>query len=535
MAAPPALARSGPLPQEPRDSGAPAARKARTPVALIAASAAVAALLALPLLFLLIEARGAGTSTVTRLVFRGLTRELLWNTVRLTIVVTFLCAVIGTAAAWCVERTQLPGRRIWAVLVVVPLAIPDFVVSFGWASLWNWVQGFQGAVVVMTLAVYPLVYLPVAASLRAADPGQEEVARSLGTGRLRTFFRITLRQARGAILGGCLLVALVLLAEYGAFEILGYQTFTTEIFTEFSVSFSLATACALSLVLVVLSLIVLAGEGMLRGKGRVSRSGALAARRLPPHRLGRATIPVLAGFALLTLLALGVPVGASIYWIFAGGAHSLDGISLPGATWQTALYGGGAGLIDTVLALPVALLAVRYPGWARNFLERSTYLVLAMPGVVIAFALSYFTERYADSFLYQSTPMLILCYAIMFFPLALVGVKASLARAPASLDEVARSLGQGRLAVLLRVTLRLAGPGLAAAFCLVFLSVVTELTATLILIPTGVQTLATQFWVYEQNVSYGQAAPFALVMIAVAAVPSYVLGRFFDRSAHAQR
>jgi iron(III) transport system permease protein len=535
VAAPPALARSGPLPQEPRDSGAPAARKARTPVALIAASAAVAALLALPLLFLLIEARGAGTSTVTRLVFRGLTRELLWNTVRLTIVVTFLCAVIGTAAAWCVERTQLPGRRIWAVLVVVPLAIPDFVVSFGWASLWNWVQGFQGAVVVMTLAVYPLVYLPVAASLRAADPGQEEVARSLGTGRLRTFFRITLRQARGAILGGCLLVALVLLAEYGAFEILGYQTFTTEIFTEFSVSFSLATACALSLVLVVLSLIVLAGEGMLRGKGRVSRSGALAARRLPPHRLGRATIPVLAGFALLTLLALGVPVGASIYWIFAGGAHSLDGISLPGATWQTALYGGGAGLIDTVLALPVALLAVRYPGWARNFLERSTYLVLAMPGVVIAFALSYFTERYADSFLYQSTPMLILCYAIMFFPLALVGVKASLARAPASLDEVARSLGQGRLAVLLRVTLRLAGPGLAAAFCLVFLSVVTELTATLILIPTGVQTLATQFWVYEQNVSYGQAAPFALVMIAVAAVPSYVLGRFFDRSAHAQR
>ena len=113
--------------------------------------------------------------------------ELLWNTIRLTAAVTALCAVIGTAAAWCVERTNLPGRRIWAVLVVVPLAIPDFVVSFGWASLWTWVQGFRGAVVVMTLAVYPLVYLPVAASLRASDPGQEEVARSLGTGRIRTF------------------------------------------------------------------------------------------------------------------------------------------------------------------------------------------------------------------------------------------------------------------------------------------------------------------------------------------------------------
>jgi iron(III) transport system permease protein len=509
------------------------ARRPRRPAALIAASGLVAAALALPLVFLLIEARGVGAASVSHLIFRRLTVDLLWNTVRLTVVVTLLCAVIGTAAAWCVERTNLPGRRVWAVLVVVPLAIPDFVVSFGWASLWTWVQGFRGAVVVMTLAVYPLVYLPVAASLRAADPGQEEVARSLGVGRVRTFARVTLGQARGAILGGCLLVALVLLAEYGAFEILGYQTFTTEIFTEFNVSFSIPAACALSLVLVVISLLVLAGEGMLRGRGRVSRSGPLAARRTPPHRLGRATLPVLAGFGLLSALALGVPVGSSLYWIFEGGAHAVAGVSVSAAALHTALYAIGAGLVDTAASLPIALLAVRYPGRLRQLLERTTYLVLAMPGVVAAFALSYFAERYAGGFLYQSAPLLVVCYSIMFFPLALVGVKASLARAPASLDEMARSLGQRRLAVLWRVTLRLAGPGLAAAFCLVFLSVVTELTATLLLIPTGIQTLATQFWAYEQNLSYGQAAPFALVMIAVAAVPSYVLGRFFDRGAHA--
>ena len=158
-----------------------------------------------------------------------------------------------------------------------------------------------------------------------------------------------------------------------------------------------------------------------------------------------------------------------------------------------------------------------------------------MPGVVAAFALSYFTEHYADGFGYQSAPLLVLCYAIMFFPLALVGVKASLARAPASLDEIARSLGQrpsrGAAAGDAAGSSR---PGLAAAFCLVFLSVVTELTATLLLIPTGAQTLATQFWAYESNLSYGQAAPFALVMIAIAAVPSYVLGRFFNRSAQAE-
>src|ERR1700689_2404147 len=267
------LARPRPATPDGTPPAAPAvrARRPRRPAVLVAASSLVAAALAVPLVFLLIEARGVGAASVGHLIFRRLTEDLLWNTVRLTAVVTILCAGSGTAGAWCVERTNLPGRRVWAVLVVVPLAIPDFVVSFGWASLCTWVQGFRGAVVVMTLAVYPLVYLPVAASLRAADPGQEEVARSLGVGRIRTFFRITIGQARGAIAGGCVLVALVLLAEYGAFEILGYQTFTTEIFTEFQVSFNVPTASALSLVLVVLSVVILGGDLMARGRGRVVR------------------------------------------------------------------------------------------------------------------------------------------------------------------------------------------------------------------------------------------------------------------------
>jgi iron(III) transport system permease protein len=504
-------------------------RRAPRPWLLLGLSTAVALVLVAPLAFLLFEAHGAGTSTILHLIFRGLTASLLWNTVRLTVVVTVLCAVIGTAAAWFVERTDLPGRRVWAVLVVVPLAIPDFVVSFGWASLSTRVAGFQGAVLVMTLAVYPLVYLPVAASFRNSDPGQEELARSLGAGRLQTFWRVTLGQARVAILGGCLLVALVLLAEYGAFEILGYQTFTTEIFTEFNVSFNVPTASALSLVLVLLSLVVLSGEGLARGRGRLSRSGPLAQRAARAHRLGRARLPALVGFAVLVGLALGVPIGSSVYWILRGGQAFLTGVSLLDATWHTALYSAIAAALSTAMALPVALLAIRHSGRGYLLLERSTYLVLAMPGLVIALALSYFTERYANGFLYQSAPLLVISYAILFFPLALVGVRASIAQAPVGLEEVGRSLGRGRVSVLLRVTLPLVSPGLAAAFCLVFLSAITELTATLILIPTGVQTLSTQFWAYQQNLSYGQAAPFALAIIAIAALPSVVLGRFFDR------
>jgi len=496
---------------------------------LMVLSLAVAVVLAAPIVFLLIEAHDANWTTVWNLIWRPLTWTLLWNTIRLTVVVTVLCAIIGTLAAWCVECTDLPLRRMWAVLVVIPFAIPDFVIAFGWASLSTWVQGFRGAVLVMTLAVYPLVYLPVAASFRSADPGQEEAARSLGLGRIQTFVRVTLRQARGAILGGALVVTLLILAEYGAFEILGFSTFTTEIFSELQSSFDITGAASLSLVLVGLGIVVLFGDVLLQGRGRVTRTGAFAQRATRRHSLGRAKIPVLCAFAALVTLALGVPVGSSVYWMFERQGSFVAGASLVSAGINTAVYSASAALLATIMALPVALYAVRFGTRISRLLERSTYLVLAVPGVVIALALTYATERYGAGFGYQSAALLVVAYAILFFPLALVGVRASVTYAPVGLEEAARSLGTGRLAVFRRVTLPLVGPGLAAAFCLVFLAAVTELTATLLLIPTGAQTLSTQFWAYEQNLSYGQAAPFALVIIAVAAIPSYVVARYFDR------
>jgi iron(III) transport system permease protein len=499
------------------------------PPALLVASSLVALVLLAPLVFLVIEALRAGAGEVVSLLDRPLTAQLLWNTVRLTLAVGALCTVIGVGAAWLVERTDLPGGRIWSVLLVVPLAVPDFVVSFGWASLSPAVAGFRGSVLVMTLAVYPLVYLPVAANLRNSDPALEEVSRSLGRGPLRTFWRVTLGQARLAILGGCALVALVILAEYGAFEILGYQTFTTEIFTEFSVAFRVPTSSALSLVLVLAGLVVLAAEAFGRGRGRLARVDRMAQRATTRHGLGRWKFPALAGLSALVALSLGVPVASASYWWAAGAKGVLQGASLGNAAWHTGVYAACAAAVSSLMALPVAVLAVRHRGMISLVLERSTYLVLAMPGVVVALSLTYFSNNYANGLAYQTGPMLVAAYAIMFFPLALVGVRASVAQAPPRLEEVARSLGQRRAAVFFRVTLRLVAPGLAAAFSLVFLSAVTELTATLLLVPTGVQTLATQFWAYEQNLAYGQAAPFALFIILVAAVPSYMLNRFFDR------
>jgi iron(III) transport system permease protein len=504
-------------------------RRHRLPAPLLLGALVATIAVVLPLVFLIAQAVQVGWGTLHPLLFRTLTAQLIWHTVSLTVVVTLLCAVIGTVSAWFIERTQLPGRRAWAVLVVIPLGIPDFVVSFGWRAIFPAFGGFWAATLVMTLAVYPLVFLPVAASLRNADPAQEEVARSLGLGRLATFWRVTVGQARLAILGGSVLVALVVLAEFGAFEILGYNTLTTEVFTEFTVGRNQAAACAFSLILVVLGCAVLFGEGAARGNGRAARLGAGAARRHRPRPLGRAMPAALGGVVLLVGLALGVPVGSVIYLIVHGGTATLPPASLIGAAGHTFAYAAAAGVIATVAALPVALLSVRFPRREVRFLERSNMLILAVPGLVIALSFTYFTEHLLAGYLYQTPLLLVLVYAVMFFPMAVVSVRAAVARSPVGLEEVGHSLGVRRSTVFWRVTLPLIGPGLVAAFCLVFLESAIELTATLVLIPTGVQTLATQFWAYQTDLSYSQAAPYAGVIMLIAAVPSYVLGRWFDR------
>lgn len=501
----------------------------RAPRLLLLTSLLVAAALLVPLAFLLLEAARAGWDPVMNLLMRRLTRVLLVNTVELAALVSAACAVLGTGAAWVVERTALPGRRVWAVLVVLPVAIPDFVVGYSWHSIAPSVQGLAGATLVMSLALYPLVYLPVAAALRRADPAEEEVARSLGLSPVRTFVSVTLRQVRPAISGGCLVVCLAMLAEYGAFEIVRFQTFTTTIFAQFKLGFDIAGPAGLSIVLVLIGMVVLAGEAGLSTRGRLARSAGQAAplpsrRRLRPVHQAGATLAM----ATLAAAGLGVPIGTLVYWMVASHATTLPGASIWSAMAHTAGYSAAAALIATLLALPVALLSVRFRSPASIALERSTYVVQSLPGVVVALALVYFASNYANTLLH-SAPLLVAAYAVLFFPLALISVRTSVAQAPRRLEEVARSLGHAPLFALVRVTLPLVAPGLAAGFCLVFLSAVTELTATLLLVPTGVSTLATQFWAYQTATSYGAAAPYAVAIVALAAVPGYLLTTWFDR------
>ncbi len=504
------------------------------PAGLLTFGIVVAAAVLMPLGFLLVQVHDLGWSTIRPLLARHITLELLWNTVRLTLAVAFGCGVLGVAAAWVVERTDVPWRRFFATVLVLPLAMPDFVLAYSWISIDPSVHGYWGAVLVMTLGSYPLVYLPVAAGLRTADPGLEDVARGLGLGRWRTFFRITLHQIRPALVGGMLLVALVTLAEFGTFEILRFNTLTTQIYTEIEIGFSPAAACALSLPLVLLGLVLLVAEAAGRGRAGSARRGAIV-RRAPRVPLGRATVPVLLALAGLLAVAIGVPLYALGYLLHNGTASTLpQPVSLVDAAVSTAEYSAAAAALAALAAVPVALLAERYRSKGTIALERSTYIVQAIPAVVVGLSFVYFTNKYLYQ-LYQSSFELILVYAIMFFPLALVAVRAGVAQTPPGLEELARSLGHRRASVLVRVTLPILAPALAAGFALVFISASTELTATLILHPTGMQTLATGFWAYENDFAYGAAAPYALALLVVATLPGLLLGRWFERVAGADR
>jgi iron(III) transport system permease protein len=503
----------------------------RPPAGLLLAGALAAALVLLPVGVTIADATGAGWRIAAALLGRGLVAELLANTLALVVCTSVCCGVLGVAAAWFIERTDLPGRRLWAVLVVVPLAIPAFVTSFAWVSLTPRLQDFSGALLVVTLSYYPLVYLPVAAALREMDPALEETARALGNDRLAVFLRVILPQLRPALFGGMLLVALNTLVEFGAFSLLRFRTFTTAIYSAYRAGFSGAEPALLAVILVLLCLVCLVAEYLVRGRARYGRLARGSRRGVARYPLGWFRILAPVGFALFALLSIGVPLGMICYWLTqsASAATTIAAASLPAlaaATGSSIGLACGGAAMTMALALPLGILASRYDGWLVTALERTAYLAQSIPGIVIALALVSLTVHHFQP-LYQSYFLLMVAYTVVFLPLALVSIRAAILQAQPRLEETGRSLGLGWIAVLFRVTLPLAAPGLGAAAAMVFIAVLTELTATLLLAPIGTQTLATQIWANTSSLAFAAAAPYAALMGLMSLTASWALARRF--------
>jgi iron(III) transport system permease protein len=479
----------------------------------------------LPLVHVIGYAAGVGTDIAREELLRPRMGWLLWHTVALVVGGVLLSAVIATSCAWVVERTNIPMPRLWRALLVAPLAVPAFVNGYAWVSLTHAVEGYAGAVLIVSLSYFPFIYLPVTASLMRVDPEFEDISRTLGLGPWASFVRVVLPQLRPAILGGSLLVALHLLAEFGALQMLRYPTFTVAIYEQFGTTFNGPAANLTASVLVLLCLIVLVGELRLRGSASLVRVGAGVARPATRVTLGRARTPVLAGLTGVAFLAVGVPLISLTHWMIVGSSTAFPLDDLVRTTFTTLGLAAAGAAIATALALPVSLAVVRHPSWLSTLAERGTFAASALPGIVIALALVGLVLKAVPG-IYQTTAVLVGAYVMMFASRAVVGVRAALDHAPPSLEDVAGSLGLGGWATFRRVTLPLVVPGVVAAGALVFIAIATELTATLLLAPIGTRTLATQFWSESSSLSYGAAAPYALLLVLLSIPATVMLGRW---------
>ena len=507
----------------------------RAPLPLALAAGIVVAALLLPLAYLVIRVVGGGRAL--EILGEASTWRLVWNTVLLAIGVVAASVLVGVPLAWLVTRTDLPARRVWSTAGALPLVIPSYVAAFCLLGFFGErglladalgvehlpdVRGYWGALVALTLATYPYVFLLTQAALRNLDPSLEEAARGLGTSGRRTFIRVTAPALRPAVGLGALLVALYTLSDFGVVSLMNYDTLTRAIYVQYKSLFDRAPAATLALLLAALTAVALVIEYRTRRRGRLYRTGPGTQRPQPIVRLGRWKAPALAFCAAVVGLFLILPAGVLGYWLARGIANERE-FQMP---WREAFHSlGASGLAAgaaVLTALPVALLALRYPSRTSNMLERLSYAGNALPGLVIALSLVFFAARYASP-VYQTLALLVFAYVVRFFPQGLSGVESALERVSPRYEEAARGLGRGPLQTIALVTVPLVRSGVLAGAALVFLSAMKELPATLLLRPIGFETLATEIWKLTQVGAYSRAALPALVLIAVSAPVLYLI------------
>ena len=479
---------------------------------LSAVAIAVSLLALLPLFFISWVAIQTGWTTASALIFRARVGELLTNTAVLVVLTVPLCAALAVALSWLTERSDLPGARTWAWLAVTPLAVPAFVHGYAWVSLVPSLHGLFAGVMISALAYFPFLYLPVAAVLRRLDPALEDSAAALGLSPWRVFICVVLPQLRLALCGGALLIALHLLAEYGLYSLTRFDTFTTAIMDQFQSTYNGPAAYMLANVLVVCSLALLVLDAAARGAERYARIGPGAARMSCRVMLGRAAPFCMLLPAAITVLAVGVPLITLARWLMVGGAGIWRFEEIARALGETVLLAVIGSILTTLAAVPMAWLSIRAPSRFQRVLEGTNYIVGSLPGVVIALALVTIAVRVAPP-IYQTIVTLMIAYALMFLPRALISLRASIAQAPVELEQAACSLGRSPMQALWAVTIRLAAPGAAASAALVGLGIANELPATQMLAPNGTQTLATAFWSFSSELDYSAAAPYALIMV----------------------
>ena len=511
----------------------------RPSAVLVAPALMVGAAMALPLAYLIVRSAGA-SSEAWELLFRLRSAQILGRSALLVVVVVAGTLALGVPLAWLTSRTDLPMRRLMAVVTALPLVIPTYIGAFlavsalgprglvqdlleplGVSRLPE-IYGLPGAAATLILLTYPYVLLTVRASLRRMDPSLDESARLLGHGPASAFFRLTLPQLRPAMSAGALLVALYTVSDFGAVSLMRYESFTWAIYQQYQAAFDRSVASVLALGLVSLATLILIAESFARGNRRYYRASSGSERSLPIVKLGRMRWPCAIFTWTVILAALGLPASVLAYWLINGLLSGEPLLILWQATRNAVVVSFLAAVAAILFSIPVAALSVRHPGYLSTLIDKVCHIGYALPGIVVALALVFFGSRVATP-LYQTTWLLVFAYVVLFLPAALAAVRSALVHISPRLEESARILGKGQLHVMLSVTGPLMRPGLLMGGALVFLITMKELPATLILGPLGFKTLATAVWSASSEAFFAQAAAPALTLILSSSLSMAIL------------
>jgi iron(III) transport system permease protein len=479
--------------------------------------------------------------------------------------------VLGTTSAWLVAAHEFRGRRVFEWALLLPLAMPGYIVayaytdflqfsgpvqsllrsSFGWSRGDYWfpeIRSLPGAAFVFTVVLYPYVYLLARTAFLARTASMIDAARSLGLTPLQTWLRVNLPLARPAVAAGALLALMETLADYGAAAYFGLQTFTTAIYRAWYSLGDRIAASQLAAVLLIVVLVVMALEVRMRGRARFF-SPPNSARPAPRTELTGwrgalaffgCCIPLLLGFVLPVLILL------HLLWPTLG--EAAWGRYL-GWLWNSLFIAGMAAVLTLAAVMGIAYALRLLPGGrsarAVRVASRAMNLGYAVPGAVIAVgillplaAFDNALDAWLKSMFGVGTGLLftgtvaalLYAYLVRYFAVAYQPVEAGLARITPTMDASARSLGAGPAEVFRRVHLPLLAPSLAAAALLVFVDVMKELPATLVLRPFNFDTLAVIAYQMAADERLGEAALPSLTLVLVGVVPVIMLSRAISRA-----
>lgn len=518
---------------------------------LLLAAGLVALFVAIPLGYVLFRAATGGADVWLRLLQTRIWKLLL-NTLLLAVVVTAGATLVGVTMSFLTERTDLPGRQLFRWMLAMPMAIPAYIGGIVHLTLLRsrggvipqllaeWFGqpvptpsplGFGGAAFILTLFMFPYVYLLSAAAFRSLNASLEEASRTFGRNHWQTLWQVILPALRPGITAGALLVTLDILAEYGTVALLRYETFSSAIFLQLAGRYDRSAAAVLSGVLIVIAVIFLWSELRWQGQARFTQLDSQW-RPAPtfPLKRWKALAFLLVSFVVFSSLL--VPVIVLTVWsvnalrdpaaltsIMRTGSQGL-GDYVWNSLWSSAL----AAAIAVLLSLPVALLSVRYPNKLTQAISRFCQVGYAIPGVVIALSLVLLVNRYLP-FLYGTPLLVVMAYVLRHIPQALRASESALNQLSPSMEEASRTLGRTALQTIFQVILPLIVPGLLGGAGLVFLTSLKELPATLLLRPAGFDTLAVRAWIWANEGFYAEAAPAALLLVVASAAPLYFLLR----------